>query len=102
MFEAEVIRSRAVRPCTARAPTVSCCGHAEAGSAPGKLRADGLPAVAAGDLDVAWLGGFADRDGQGEHARGVVGGDLVGVEGLAEENLPGIGAVGPLGDQPTG
>jgi hypothetical protein len=39
-----------------------------------------------------------DRDGQGEHAGGVVGGDVVGVQGLAEEDLPGEGAVGPFGD----
>jgi hypothetical protein len=39
--------------------------------------------VAAGDLDAAGLGALADREGQGEDAGGVVGGDLVGVEGTA-------------------
>src|ERR1700761_9596148 len=60
---------------------------------------DGLLGVAAGDLDAAGLGVLVDRDGQGEDAGGVVGGDLVRVEGLAEEDLPGVGAVGPLGDE---
>jgi hypothetical protein len=50
---------------------------------------DGLLLVAAGDLDAAGLGGLVHRDGQGEHAGGVVGGDVLGVEGLAEEDLPG-------------
>jgi len=68
----------------------------------GKLRGDGLLLVAAGDLDAARLGGFVDRDGQGEHARRVVGGDLVGVQGFTEEDLPGVGAVGPFGDQQLG
>jgi hypothetical protein len=71
-------------------------------SAPGKPRVDGLLLVAAGDPDVARLGGFADRDGQGEHARGVVSRDPVGVEGLAEEDLPGVGPIGPFGDQQLG
>jgi hypothetical protein len=53
---------------------------------------DDLLLVAAGDLDAAGLGGLADRDGQGEHAGGVVGGDVAGVGGLAEEDLPGEGA----------
>ena len=54
---------------------------------------DGLLGVAAGDLDAAGLGGLADRDGQGEHADRVVGGDVLGVEGLAEEDL--VAAVAP-------
>jgi len=65
----------------------------------GLLGSDGLLAVAAGDLDVARLGGFADRDGQSEDAGRVVGGDLVGIQGLAEEDLPGEGAVRPFSDE---
>ena len=49
---------------------------------------DGLLGVAAGDLDAAGLGLLADRDGQGEHAGRVVGGDVLGVQGLAQEDLP--------------
>src|SRR5580700_11235397 len=52
---------------------------------PGISGANGLLGVAAGDLDVAGLGALADRNDQGEHAGRVIGGDLVGVEGLAEE-----------------
>ena len=54
---------------------------------PGELRGDGLLLVAAGDLDAAGLGGLVDRDGQGQHACRVVGGNLLGVEGLAQEHL---------------
>ena len=61
-------------------------------------RGDGLPVVAAGDLDASRLGLLTDRDGQGEHAGTVVGGDLVGVQGLAEEDLAGEDARWPLGD----
>jgi hypothetical protein len=42
------------------------------------------------------------RDGQGEHAGRVVGGDVLGVQGLAEEDLPGEGAVGSFGDDHLG
>src|SRR5579863_5409662 len=62
----------------------------------GPLGGDGLLGVAAGDLDVAGLGRLVHRDGQGEHAGRVVGGDVVGVQSLAEEDLPGEGAVGPF------
>jgi hypothetical protein len=43
-----------------------------------------------------------DRDGQGPHAGGVVRADVVGVEGLAEEDLAGEGAGGPFGDDHVG
>jgi hypothetical protein len=89
-------RVEGLRGSGAGRPPGGCVGGGRYGSsrvgtacpAPGRLCGDGLLAVAAGDLDVARLGGFADRDGQGEHARGVVGRDLVGVEALAEEDLP--------------
>src|SRR6185437_4345384 len=41
-------------------------------------------------------------DRQGQHAGGVVGGDAVGVQGFAEEDLPGEGAVGSFGDDHLG
>ena len=69
---------------------------------PGNYAVTACLLVAAGDLDAAGLGRLVDRDGQGQHAGGVVGGDLVGVEGLAEEDLAGEGAVGPLGDDHLG
>src|SRR6201996_5907701 len=87
---------RAVSGCPAPAPRGALTALA------GISGGDGLLGVAAGDLDVAGLGALVDRDGQGEDAGGVVGGDLVGVEGLAEEDLPGVGAVGPFGDQQLG
>src|ERR1700753_2006083 len=67
-----------------------CCGR--------RLCRDGLLLVAAGDVDAAGLGRFVDRDGQGQHAGGLVRRYLFGVEGLAEEDLTGEGAVGPFGD----
>lgn len=48
--------------------------------------------VAAGDADAARLGGLPDRDREGEHAAGVVGFDLLGVEGVAEKDLAREGA----------
>src|SRR5690348_14684742 len=51
-----------------------------------------LLGVLAGDGDLAWLGCLVHRDGQGQHAGGVVGVDVVGVEGVAEEHLAGEGA----------
>jgi len=48
-------------------------------------------AIAAGDLDAAGLGRLADRDGEGEDADVVVGGDVLGIQGLAQEDLPGEG-----------
>src|ERR1700733_5207962 len=85
-----------------RRPARAVWGGAARAAFGRRLRGDSLLPVAAGDLDAARLGGFADRDGQGEHARGVVGRDLVGVEGLAEEDLPGVGAVRSFGDQQLG
>lgn len=61
-------------------------------AAAGGSGGDSLLLVAAGDLDAAGLGCLVDRDGQGQHASGVVGGDFLGVEGFAEEYLPGEGA----------
>ena len=48
-------------------------------------------------LAASWTG-----DGQGEHAGRVVGGDVLGVQGLAEEDLPGEGTVGSFGDDHLG
>ena len=47
-----------------------------------------------GNGELAGLGRFHDRDGEGEHPGVVVGLDVVGVEGLAEEQLAGEGARG--------
>jgi hypothetical protein len=51
-----------------------------------------LLGVLAGDFDLARLGRLVHRDAQGQHAGGVVGVDVLGVEGVAEEHLPGQGA----------
>src|SRR5690348_16863126 len=49
----------------------------------GRSGDDGLLGVAAGDLDAAGFSRLADRDGQGQYPGRVVGGDMLGVEGLA-------------------
>jgi hypothetical protein len=55
-----------------RPPAPGCCGWAALGG-------DGVLSVAAGDLDGAVLALLADGDGQGEDARRVVGGDVLGI-----------------------
>jgi hypothetical protein len=45
---------------------------------------------------AAWWTGMV------RHAGGLIGADVVGVGGLAEEGLPGEGAVRPLGDDHLG
>jgi hypothetical protein len=52
----------------------------------------------AGDLDAARLRLFGDRDAQGQDAGLVVGLDVVGVEGVAEEELAREDAEGAFGD----
>ena len=60
-------------------------------AAAGELRGDDLLVVAAGDLDAAGLGRLVDPGSQGQHAGGVVRGDLAGLEGLADGlNMAGI------------
>lgn len=51
-----------------------------------------------GDLDLAGLGLFGDGDGEGEHTVLVVGGDLLAVQALSEEQPTAELALGPLGD----
>ena len=53
-------------------------------------------ALGRGERDTPGLARFADRDAQGEHPVGEVRGEAVGVEVVAEEQLPGELAVGPL------
>src|SRR3954463_10514386 len=48
-----------------------------------------LLALGGADLDLPRLGLLGDRDPQGQHARVVAGGDVLGVEGVAEEQLAG-------------
>src|ERR1700722_3634656 len=52
--------------------------------------------LAAGDLDAPRLGLLGDRDGQPQHPVVVAGLDLVGVEGVAEEQLAAEHSPGPL------
>src|SRR6185312_1288109 len=68
-------------------PLPECCAPAQ----PVRwtvLGVDGLRVGIAGDLDTAWFGLLGDRDGQPQHPAAVAGLDRVGVQRLAQEQLP--------------
>jgi hypothetical protein len=48
------------------------------------------------DLDLAGVGLLSDRDGEGEHTDVVVGGDVVALQALPQEQLAGEVTMGPL------
>src|SRR5207244_3387281 len=58
---------------------------------------DGLPVLAlAADHDLAGLGLLSDRDPQRQHAAVVAGGDVLGVQVVAQDQLPAEHAAGPF------
>src|SRR3954470_8948570 len=75
-------------------------GHfvVEAPSPAQELSVDLLGALRALDRDLAWLGLLGARDAHGQHAGLVARLDAVGVERVAEEQLPGEHAERPLRD----
>src|SRR5690348_15801316 len=81
-------------PVKPSSPQSRACGE----DGPGESGWADLLGVLAGDLDLARFGRFVHGDGQGQHAGGVVGGDVVAVVSVAEEHLPGEGARGALAD----
>src|SRR6478752_6895309 len=63
---------------------------------------DGLPLVLVRDGDLSGLGPLRDRDRQGEHAGVVAGLDPVGVETVAQDELPAEHSPGSLGGDEVG